>query len=77
MQILNFCRGKYGSVKLAIHKGSGDQHAIKIVSKKGGQIALKGLFREIEIMRSVDHPLIVNLREVYEDPSNYYLVMEL
>jgi len=32
---------------------------------------------EIEIMRSVNHPNIVNMTAVYEDKSYYCLVMEL
>lgn len=35
------------------------------------------LQREIEIMKKVDHPNIIALRQVFEDKKHVYLVMEL
>ncbi len=35
------------------------------------------LQNEIQILTYVDHPNIVKLYEVYEDPYTYFLVMEL
>lgn len=34
------------------------------------------LFSEMNILRNLDHPNIVKLYELYEDPKNYYLVTE-
>jgi calcium-dependent protein kinase len=35
------------------------------------------LQNEIDILKTVDHPNIVKLYDVYEDEDTYYLVMEL
>lgn len=35
------------------------------------------LQNEIDILKTVDHPNIVKLYEIFEDENTYYLVMEL
>lgn len=37
----------------------------------------KNLTNEINIMKSLDHPNVIKLYEVYEDINYLYLVMEL
>jgi calcium-dependent protein kinase len=36
-----------------------------------------GLQNEIEILKSVDHPNIVKLLDVYEDDRHFFLIMEI
>lgn len=36
-----------------------------------------GLLNEIDILKQVDHPNIVKLIDVYEDPQTFSLVLEL
>lgn len=38
------------------------------------QLALEN---EIEILKTVDHPNIVKLFDIFEDQENYFLIMEL
>ena len=38
------------------------------------QLALEN---EIEILKTVDHPNIVKLFDIFEDEENYFLIMEL
>lgn len=34
------------------------------------------LFKEVEILKTLDHPNIVRIYEVFVDESNYYIIME-
>ncbi|OLP92206.1 Calcium-dependent protein kinase 3 [Symbiodinium microadriaticum] len=40
------------------------------------EAALSEFRTEVELMKSLDHPSICRLLQVYEDPKNLYLVME-
>ena len=70
-----------GSVKLHAHSGDWKRVtvAIKVVKKpsRGEALRVQTLRAEVEILRSINHPNIVRLFEVYESPSRIYIVMEL
>ncbi|EZG85645.1 putative calcium-dependent protein kinase [Gregarina niphandrodes] len=72
----NLGKGSYGSVMKAVDKRSGALRAIKTVYKPKIE-NISRLRREILIMKSLDHPSIIRLFEVYEDDVNLHLVMEL
>jgi calcium-dependent protein kinase len=63
-------QGSYGSVKLVEHLGFGDVRAMKIVEKKNSHQ------NEIDILRMISHPNIVNIYEIFEDSKNYYIMFE-
>ena len=68
--------GAYGEVSRAVNKKTGLSRAVKVIPKS----KLKNLPRfrtEIELMKTVEHPNIVKLFEVFEDVKNVYLLMEL
>jgi len=70
--------GAFSVVKEATHKKNGEKVAIKIIKKTtvaGEDIKL--LRREIANLKTLDHPNIMKLFEVYEDKDQFYLVMEL
>jgi calcium-dependent protein kinase len=71
--------GAFGSVRTAVHKQSGQERAIKTVRKdkilKDMQTKSK-FFSEIEILRLLTHPNIVQLYEFYEDRKSFHLVTE-
>lgn len=86
-------KGSYGVVRLCYSDFDQSNYAMKIISKKrvmrkaglrrpgekGKNTGLENLQREIAILKKVDHPNVVSLFEVLDDPSedNLYLVFEL
>lgn len=86
-------KGSYGVVRLCYSDFDQTNYAMKIISKKrvmrkaglrrpsekGKNTGLENLQREIAILKKVDHPNVVSLNEVLDDPSedNLYLVFEL
>ncbi|KAG8736545.1 hypothetical protein FRC10_009205 [Ceratobasidium sp. 414] len=83
-------KGSSGRVKLGRHKHSGKIAAIKIISKnpmlssKTGiadmdakhQKALRGIHREIVIMKLINHPCIMSLYDLQETENEFYLALE-
>lgn len=70
-------KGNFAKVKLAKHIPTGKEVAIKIIDKTQlNPGSLQKLFREVRIMKTVDHPNIVKLFQVIETEKTLYLVME-
>ncbi|CAF0793378.1 unnamed protein product [Adineta steineri] len=70
-------KGNFAKVKLARHLPTGREVAIKIIDKAQlNPTSLQKLFREVKIMKGLDHPNIVKLFEVIETEKTLYLVME-
>ena len=71
--------GAFSKVKLATDNESGLKWAIKIIDKE--QLAREHLEeqlkREIAIMKSLNHPHIVHLREVMQTANHIYMVLEV
>lgn len=71
-------KGNFAKVKLAKHMPTGHEVAIKIIDKTQlNPGSLQKLFREVRIMKYLDHPNIVKLFEVIETEKTLYLVMEI
>lgn len=70
-------KGNFAKVKLAKHLPTGKEVAIKIIDKTQlNPSSLQKLFREVRIMKMLDHPNIVKLYQVIETEKTLYLVME-
>uniref|UniRef100_A0A3Q3XCC9 MAP/microtubule affinity-regulating kinase 3 n=1 Tax=Mola mola TaxID=94237 RepID=A0A3Q3XCC9_MOLML len=70
-------KGNFAKVKLARHVLTGREVAIKIIDKTQlNPTSLQKLFREVRIMKILNHPNIVKLFEVIETEKTLYLVME-
>lgn len=70
--------GSFATVRLASNKITGMKCAVKIVDRT--QLKPEdevGLRQEVEIMKSLQHPHIVQLLDFFEEEKTYYLVMEL
>jgi len=72
-------QGKYSKVKYGRDVETGKNYAIKIMNlnyirKEQMELQLK---REIAILKIMQHPNIVSLKEVLQTENNIYVIMEL
>eukprot|EP00921_Rhytidocystis_pertsovi_P007479 GHVQ01012437.1.p1 GENE.GHVQ01012437.1~~GHVQ01012437.1.p1 ORF type:complete len:202 (-),score=22.91 GHVQ01012437.1:290-895(-) len=72
-------KGAFGEVILCKDKVTGQESAVKVISKK--QVKQKtdteSLLKEVLLLKELDHPNIMKLYEFFEDPGYYYLVGEV
>ncbi|ORZ37124.1 kinase-like domain-containing protein [Catenaria anguillulae PL171] len=69
--------GNFAKVKLGTHVLTGEKVAVKIIDKsKLDKATSKKLFREVRIMKLLNHPHIVRLYEVIDTPRELYLILE-
>ncbi|GAU88561.1 hypothetical protein RvY_01242 [Ramazzottius varieornatus] len=70
-------KGNYAVVKLAKHRITKTEVAIKIIDKSRLDDAnLQKIYREVQIMKQLDHPNIIKLYQVMETKNMLYLVCE-
>lgn len=73
--------GAYGQVYAAIERNTGLQRAVKVVDTTKAALSsptfVNTLLAEAEIMRTLEHPLIVQLVDVFANGPVFYFVMEL
>jgi calcium-dependent protein kinase len=70
--------GGFGIVKQITHKVLGEVRAVKIIDKESfSDQEIQGFFKEVSILKCLDHPNILKLYEYYQDSSNYYLITEI
>lgn len=66
--------GKFGLVKLGVHKSTGRKVAIKIINKANMSLEDQGLVKtEIEILKVCQHPNIIKLYDVFENVDNIFI----
>ena len=69
--------GKFGVVKLGVHKKSGEKVAIKIINKKSmDQKDLELVRSEIDIMKLCKHQYVVRLLDHFENSEYIFIIME-
>merc|ERR1719197_198526 len=68
--------GGFGQVCRAIHKATKAERACKKIRKKDVKDK-KAFEREVELQKSLDHPNICRIYDVYQDAKMYYIVLEL
>ena len=70
--------GTFGKVKLANHVLTGEKVAIKILQKKliKNKNEYNRIEREIKYLKLFNHPNIIQIYEVSESSSSFYIVME-
>mmetsp|Transcript_4643 Transcript_4643/g.11518 ORF Transcript_4643/g.11518 Transcript_4643/m.11518 type:complete len:644 (-) Transcript_4643:106-2037(-) len=70
-------RGAFAVVKLCTHKNTKEKWAVKEVDKKQVGNDMAQLDREIDILKKVNHPNIIALKDVFDSPDILYIVTEL
>ena len=66
--------GAFGTVRLAIHKATKQTRAVKVLKKSEQDMEL--LLREVEILSKLSHPNIMQIYEVFQDKTSFYIVSE-
>ena len=71
-------KGSFGKVKLALHTLSGEYIAIKILEKNmlKNDDDLMRVRREIDILKRLRHPNIIQLYDIIETEHYFFFVME-
>jgi CRP-like cAMP-binding protein len=71
--------GSFGKVWLVTNKPTGKPYALKMLNKWViiGYHQVEGVIREKNIMASIDHPFVVDLRAVFQDDRHLYMLIEL
>jgi calcium/calmodulin-dependent protein kinase I len=73
-------KGGYATVRKGTHKETSSVHAVKIIHKTAlNKVDIENLKTEISLLLKVDHPNVVQTKEVYNPPGDpdVYIVMEL
>ncbi|KAJ1638364.1 kinase-like domain-containing protein [Pavlovales sp. CCMP2436] len=70
--------GNFAVVKLCTQRDTGDKFAVKIVLKEGIDAEARAdVLREVAILRHLDHPNVIKLRDLFENRVQISLVVEL
>lgn len=70
------CRGKFGTVYKCREKSTGLQLAAKFVSTSRKEDK-RNVEREIDIMRSLQHPRLIQLYDAFEKDKTMVVILEL
>jgi len=74
--LLYIFRGKFGEVKQCKEKKSGRDLAAKFIEIHGPQDRFD-VMNEIEMMKRLQHPRLLQLYDVFTKRNHYCLVLEL
>jgi len=70
-------RGAFSIVKLAIDKETGEKFAVKIINKTTIGQDMGRLATEISILKQVDHPNVIVLKETVDTKNCLFIITEL
>jgi len=70
-------RGAFSVVKLAIEKETGIKYAVKMINKSHVGQDMARLATEMEILKRVDHPNIICLKEIIDTKNCLFIVTEV
>ena len=69
--------GSFGQVKLMVHRKTKMERAVKIIKKhKVRPEEKEQMMMEVSILKTLDHPNIIKIFDMYEDQHFLYLVIE-
>lgn len=67
--------GAFATVRKVTSKNSGQLRALKIIKKQKGTDSTR-MYLEVEILKKLVHPNIMQIFEFYEDKKNFYIITE-
>lgn len=67
--------GAFATVRKVFSKVNGQMRALKIIKKQKGQDSAR-MYLEVEILKKLIHPNIMQIFEFYEDKKNFYIITE-
>lgn len=68
--------GNFAVVRLAEHRATRQKFAIKIINKQLCAGKEDMIETEIAILKKVEHPYVVGMRECFDTPDKLYLVLD-
>jgi len=74
--------GQFAVVRKCVEKSTGDVYAAKYIKKKRAKASRRGVTREdiereVEILKSIEHPNIISLHEVFESKQEVVLILQM
>ncbi|XP_056307573.1 death-associated protein kinase 2 isoform X3 [Danio aesculapii] len=74
--------GQFAIVKRCKEKSTGMEYAAKLIKKRQHQASRRGIQREeiereVNILQELQHPNIIAMHDIYENPTDVMLVLEL
>jgi len=70
-------KGGFGTVYLCAHRDTNELRAVKVIDKRTfDSQTLEAYLNEVKVLKTLDHPNIVRLFEVFEDSKRCYLITE-
>jgi len=67
--------GAFATVRKVIHKDTNNPRALKIIKKNPKQDSSR-MYLEVDILKKLIHPNIMQIFEFYEDKKNFYIITE-
>jgi calcium-dependent protein kinase len=67
--------GAFATVRKVIHKETNQPRALKIIKKNPKQDSSR-MYLEVDILKKLIHPNIMQIYEFYEDKRNFYIITE-
>jgi calcium-dependent protein kinase len=69
-------KGEFGEVRKAIHRKTKITRAVKVIYKQHDPKEEEKLINEVNILRSLDHPNIMEVLEFYQDDDYFFIVSD-
>ncbi|XP_037077722.1 serine/threonine-protein kinase 32B-like [Pollicipes pollicipes] len=72
-------KGSFGKVCIVRRKSNNQMYAMKYTNKRQclEKEAVKNVIREVQILSSLDHPFIINLKFSFQDEEDMFMVTDL
>jgi serine/threonine-protein kinase Chk2 len=73
-------KGHFATVYLCAERGTGDEYAVKLFERRAGdsqRSQTESLLQEIALLKSVNHPNLLCLKDTFDETDGVYLVLEL